>query len=363
MRGLLEEVTPLESGSNRPLDFTFSDQLHSLVYLQVEQHCSARGLLEDLNDPAHPPLEGLPEGVPRSTFFDALHSRGLPQMLEVFDHLGQKVARFLGPAYPELGDLRAFDGSLIQATLSMEWADYTAKIHKAKAHLCLDLNRGIPRKLDLTPGTGAERPVAAGQLEKGQTAVIDRGYLDYGQFDTWQEEGKAFVGRVRKNVQFTILQRLPIPPHSKIVFFAEVLLGDCAHQSRYPVHLVGLKVGRKTFWIATSRTDLTALQIAFIYRLRWEIERFFAWWKRYLHVYPLIARSPYGLMMQLLSGLITYLLLVIYFHRRFDEPPSLSRLRQLRRDIRQERAFRQIGFLNITLLVILFPTARPGPGG
>ena len=87
-------------------------------------------------------------------------------------------------------------------------------------------------------------------------------------------------------------------------------------------------------------------------------------WKRYLHVYPLIARSPYGLMMQLLSGLITYLLLVIYFHRRFDEPPSLSRLRQLRRDIRKERALRQIRLphITLTLIVILFPTARPGPG-
>ncbi len=42
------------------------------------------------------------------------------------------------------------------------------------------------------------------------------------------------------------------------------------------------------------------------YKLRWRIESFFAWWKRHLHVYHLIAKSPYGLMVQILAGLITY---------------------------------------------------------
>ena len=94
--------------------------------------------------------------------------------------------------------------------------------------------------------------------------------------------------------------------------------------------------------IVTNRTDLTALEIAQIYRLRWEIEKFFAWWKRHLNVYHLIARSPYGLMMQLLAGLITYLLLIIYFYWRYLEHPSLFRLRQLRRTIRRERALRSL---------------------
>ncbi|MBM3243108.1 hypothetical protein FJZ31_43165, partial [Candidatus Poribacteria bacterium] len=42
-------------------------------------------------------------------------------------------------------------------------------------------------------------------------------------------------------------------------------------------------------------------------------------------VYHLIARSPYGVMMQLLSGLITYLLIVIYFNWRYSDGPSAKR--------------------------------------
>ena len=46
--------------------------------------------------------------------------------------------------------------------------------------------------------------------------------------------------------------------------------------------------------------------------MRWEIETFFAWWKRHLKVYHLISRNPHGVLLQLLAGLATYLLLVLY---------------------------------------------------
>ena len=38
----------------------------------------------------------------------------------------------------------------------------------------------------------------------------------------------------------------------------------------------------------------------------------------------------------LLAGLVTYLLLLLYFQQRYGERPSLRRLRQLRRQIRRE---------------------------
>jgi len=66
--------------------------------------------------------------------------------------------------------------------------------------------------------------------------------------------------------------------------------------------------------IATDRRDLAAEQVAEVYKLRWEIESFFAWWKRHLKVYHLIVGSWYGLMVQIYAGLITYLLPAIYCH-------------------------------------------------
>jgi len=337
----LPYITPLESGSNRPLEFTFGDQIYTLVYFHAEEYSSGCALIEDINDPEQSPPEGLPQdGVPKSTFFEAIHSRGLCQMFEVFERLSRKAAKALGMNYEKFGDLCALDGSLVDATLSMEWADYTETTNKAKVHLSFDLNCGIPRKIILTEGKGAERPTVDKQLEKGQTGVLDRGYQDHSRFDKWHDEGKYFVCRVKGNTQKIVKKELPIPEKSNIIFFAEAYIGDEQHRTQHTFRLVGYKVGRTFFWIVTNRTDLTAVEIAFIYRLRWEIEKFFAWWKKHLNVYHLIARSPHGLMMQLLSGLITYLLLVLYFRWRYNEHPSLSRLRQLRRDIRRERALR-----------------------
>lgn len=103
-------------------------------------------------------------------------------------------------------------------------------------------------------------------------------------------------------------------------------------------HVVGYKADGKSYWVATDRFDLSAEDIALAYKMRWAIESFFAWWKRHLKVYHLIARSPYGLLMQILSGLITYLLLAIHCHEQHDERVSIQRVRQLRNKIRNEAA-------------------------
>ncbi|WDN87937.1 hypothetical protein BuS5_00914 [Desulfosarcina sp. BuS5] len=53
-------------------------------------------------------------------------------------------------------------------------------------------------------------------------------------------------------------------------------------------------------------------------------------------MYHLIAHSRYGLMVQILAGLITYLLMAIYCHEQFNEPVSIKRIRQLRNTIQNE---------------------------
>jgi hypothetical protein len=91
----LPYITPLESLSNRPLEFTFGDQIYTLVYFHCEEYTSGCALIEDINDPEQSPPERLPkDGVPsgesgcttafKSTFFEAIGSLGLSQMFEVF---------------------------------------------------------------------------------------------------------------------------------------------------------------------------------------------------------------------------------------------------------------------------------------
>ena len=133
------------------------------------------------------------------------------------------------------------------------------------------------------------------------------------------------------------LNKKTVDKDSIVFFDAVVLLGSAGiNQTEKPIRLVGYEVDNVKYWIATNRYDLTAEQVAAAYKLRWDIEIFFAWWKRHLKVYHLIARSEYGMMVQILAGLITYLLLAIYCHNEFNEKVSIKRVRQLRIQIHNE---------------------------
>jgi len=257
--------------------------------------------------------------------------------LNIYQNLQTQAVDVLPKEHDELGDLIGIDGSLIDACLSMHWADYRKGSKKAKVHLGFDLNHRIPRKIFLSDGNGAERPFVSMILSPGQTGVMDRGYQAHDRFDQWQEEGKHFVCRIKARTRKKRIKDHEINPDSNIFYDAIVLLGTPGvNQTKKPLRLVGYTVDGTKYWVATSRYDLTAEQIAFIYKLRWDIEKFFAWWKRHLRVYHLIARSEYGLMVQILSGLITYLLLAIYCREQHNEKVSIKRVRELRIKIQNE---------------------------
>jgi len=332
------QMPALNSQGNRPLQMTFEEHLRALVYFHLEEHHSAQHLLQVLEEDDFAKSEIAPEnGIKKSSFSEATNSRGLEQFMHVFQNLQAQAAEILPKQHPELGNLVGIDGSLINATLSMHWADYRKKSKKAKVHVGFDLNQAIPRKIYLTDGNGAERPFVSLILSEGQTGVMDRGYQSHKRFDQWQRDRKLFMCRIKASTKKSIVKESPTAPDSIVFFDAIVILGTTEiNQTKETLRLVGYEVDRIKYWIATNRYDLSAEQIAAAYKLRWDIENFFAWWKRHLKVYHLIARSEHGLMVQILAGLITYLLLAIYCHREFNERVSVKRVRQLRIKIKNE---------------------------
>ena len=94
----------------------------------------------------------------KATSQGATNIRGIEQFMHVFQNLQAQASEILPKQHPELDNLVGIDGSLINATLSMHWADYRKKSKKAKVHVGFDLNQAIPRKIYLTDGNGVERP-------------------------------------------------------------------------------------------------------------------------------------------------------------------------------------------------------------
>jgi len=338
LAAILSRTPRLESRCNRPLQMEFEHQLKTLIFFHMEEHTSGRHLIQALQEDDYARNNiAPPDGIRKSSFFEAMTERGLEQFLFVFQELQKQACRVLPKKFPELGELVAIDGSLINAVLSMYWADYRDSAKKAKVHVGFDINRSIPRKIFLTDGNGGERPFVGQILETGQTGVMDRGYQCHKVFDLLQQDNKHFVCRIKANTTKNCMESYPVPANSIVFYDAKVQLGKPGvNQTEKPLRLVGYRVAGKVYWVATDRFDLTAEQIAQIYELRWSIEKFFAWWKRHLRVYHLISRSRHGLMIQILSGLITYLLLAIYCQEQHGEKVSIKRVRELRYNILNE---------------------------
>jgi hypothetical protein len=75
------------------------------------------------------------------------------------------------------GDLVSIDSSLIDATLSMAWADYREGTKKAKVNIGFNINQSIPSKI-----------------------FLDRYYLSHKNFDDWlrRRDPHLYVGYVRQ---------------------------------------------------------------------------------------------------------------------------------------------------------------------
>lgn len=272
IQNAMNGMPPLLARGNRPLQTTFEDQIKALVFFHLEEHTSAQHLLQVLEEDDFARKTIAPqEGIKKSSFAEAINTRGLEQLLYIYENLQGQAVNVLPQDHADLGELIAIDGSLIDACLSMLWADYRKGSKKAKVHLGFDLNHSIPRKIFLTNGKDAERPFVGKILSPGQTGVLDRGYQAHHLFDNWQNDDQFFVCRIKASTKKTCIKAQQISPEGTVFYDAIVLLGTPGvNQSKEPVRVIGYTVDGIKYWVATNRYDLSAEQIAFIYKLRWE---------------------------------------------------------------------------------------------
>jgi len=99
-------LTPLESRGDRPLQMTFDEQLSALVYFHLEEFASGRHLLQALeqNDFAKECVAP-PKGIKKSAFFEAINTRGLEQLGQLFTALVADAAKILPMEFAHLGNL------------------------------------------------------------------------------------------------------------------------------------------------------------------------------------------------------------------------------------------------------------------
>src|SRR5699024_7421478 len=115
--------------------------------------------------------------------------------------------------------------------------------------------------------------------------VFDRGYLDYERFDRMTDEGHFFVSRLRKNAGVRVIDTFSLPANSTVLYDEMVVIGTKQNRTENvfrKIRILDSKVNELT--LLTNRFDLSADEIAEIYKSRWAIELFFKWMKQHLSI-------------------------------------------------------------------------------
>lgn len=135
--------------------------------------------------------------------------------------------------------------------------------------------------------------------------LFDRGYLDYERFDRMTDDGYFFVTR------FRVLEPFTLPTHSTVLSDEMVI---CTTQNRSEnvfrrVKLLDTK--GKELTLLTNRFDISADEIAEIYKSRWAIELFFKWMKQHLNIKKFYGHSEQAVHNQEYVAIIVYCLNVL----------------------------------------------------
>jgi len=224
-----------------------------------------------------------------------------------------------------LRGLTAVDGSLLPALPKMAWALWVDEEHRAaKLHLHFDVFKGVPCHATVTEGNGNEKKQLRAALQADRLYAIDRGYAEYQLFQDIIDAKSSFIGRIRDNAVFHLIQERPLSAEARqagIVRDRLVNLG-CAESGsvfKQPLRIVEVatdktdRQGRpEILLLATNCIDLDAAWIALGYKYRWTVELFFRWFKCILGCQHLLSTCQNGVAIQVYLALIASLLIVLW---------------------------------------------------
>ena len=292
------------------------DHLVALIYAQLSGNDSLRGVVAGFNaNPQHHYHLGTGQ-LSRSTLSDANIRRPVGIFAQTFANLTAMASRQLRCEGKEM--VRLIDASPIPLGKVCSWAKWNGRIRGMKLHVVYDPLDDVPSCVEVTPANvndveiGRQIPIQA-----GTTYVFDKGYC---RFDWWQKinDSKAFfVTRTKTRIRFRAVKHRTIRKRKgdgfEIVADDEVKLtskGD----SRLPIPLRRIKVRRErggVIPLLTNDLARTAVEIAALYKSRWQIELLFRWIKQHLDIRKFLGNNDNAIRLQVLAAMIAYLLLRI----------------------------------------------------
>ena len=301
--------------------FTCWNQLLTLMFGQLCNRESLRDLIVALN--AHQEKcyhLGVGKHVTRSNLAKANENRDYRIFEDfAFHMISEARKKRVNDIFKLNGNVYAFDSTTIDLCLKLfPWANFRTYKGGIKIHTLYDVETQVPAFIHITEAKINDvRAMDVITYESGSFYVFDRAYNDYHRLYKIHMMDSFFVVRAKTNIKARVLKwkrRLP----KNILSDCEIELTGFYTQKSYPetIRLVRFwdEEDEREFVYLTNAKHIPALQVAELYKNRWQVELFFKWLKQHLKIKKFWGTSENAVKIQVYSAIIAYCLVAIMQH-------------------------------------------------
>ena len=281
---------------------------------------------------------GIKQSVHQSTLSRANENRDW----RIYADFGSYLINLVQPLYADdpIGDLEIdsdifiLDSTTISVSITlMKWAKGKYSKGAVKMHTLLDLRANIPTFIHITHGKYHDLN-ALDELAIIQNAiyVMDKAYTDFKRLYQLHKSDAFFVIRAKDNLKFKAVASRKVDKAIGLRCDQSIKLLVPKSKKQYPDTLRRIKYYDKekdiTLVFLTNNFDLKALEIATLYKKRWQIEVFFRWIKQNLQIKSLWGHSENAVKTHLWIAICTYLI-VAYLKYQLRSHYSIHEMMQI----------------------------------
>ena len=307
------------TGNRYVKHFTCWNQMLCMVFGQLTNRESLRDLIVAIEAHCQKSYHlGFGKNVTRSNLAKANETRSSKIFEEFAYHMIDIARRKLANDDFEIkGKVYAFDSTTIDLCLSVFW---WAKFRNTKAgiklHTLYDVVTQIPAFVHITAATVNDmNAMDVIPYETGAYYVFDRGYVDYTRLFKITLLSAFFVVRAKSNLKFRRMYSNRVDKKKGVQSDQIGRFTGFYVSKEYPEKIRKVKFydmeTRRTFVFLTNNMDLSALEIALLYKNRWQVELFFKWIKQHLKIKSFWGTSENAVRIQIYSAIIAYCLVAV----------------------------------------------------
>jgi Transposase DDE domain. len=214
------------------------------------------------------------------------------------------------------GNIYAFDSTTIDLCLEVFWWAKFRK-HKGgiKIHTLYDVETQLPTFFHITTASVHDsKAMCVIPYESGSYYIFDRGYKSFKDLYKIDMADAYFVVRAKKSFQFKATKwkrRMP----KNILSDSEGISTVYKSSKDYPIKIRKVEYWdeeqNRQFVFLTNAFDLTSLQIALLYKNRWQVGLFFKWLKQHLKIKKFWGTTENAVRIQIYCAFISYCLVAI----------------------------------------------------